>query len=365
MPVITCKAKDPAHCRFHRPNSGQAALMKLNKAQIALEAANASGSYSDRLDARYAVDQLQELYNGTPDGMAKLTEKIKNETDESAKRELERELEAAEWHVSEAEEKNAVDEAAGGPLIPYGDSDFVPPFYTGGGDELWPETTGPYYKLRLDNETVTAKVKADIRDAQKAGYLPKQVKFKMTSRRGRMKIEIQNAADEQVWEDNDSNSYSNRFTSEAEELRSRVDNIANAYSHTQYDVIEGRTNISHHTVGVQFESKFKRKYRQEKEAESKIVRLQTKADKDLRANRSNSNFLGSLKADVKAHTKDGVEISIPEGSSMILLGKGASAHIYDFNSGKSKIPTSSLVDFFAGSTEEELVKHYARSELKA
>jgi hypothetical protein len=363
MTQIKCQAKNPSACRFHKPNAGAQARYALAKAEskfIAMETHH-TDSYSAIMDAKWAFEEAQEDYYGTAEGLSILQDKLKAATTDQEVALLSMHIDAAQYRVAEAEIANQLDNEAGGSLVSTPDPNFEAPTFVAGGDPLWPTTTGSKYQSKMWPNTHLRLVKEDLKAAQKAGYLPKHLKFKFNSRRGKHSVTIIGAADKQVWGSDDTFSH---LTPAANELIARSKKITNAYSHVQYDHVEGRNNLDIRTVPVAFENPYARAARLKREAASLKVREESKTNKAVREQFKNSDFFDKHKVIPQDKTKDGVEIGIIENSSIITLGNGKNKRLYDFNAGKAKIASASLVSFFRTSTEAELHEHYKRSELK-
>jgi hypothetical protein len=271
MSNVKCNAKDPSACRYHRPDAGTVAKAALNEAKRVLadveRRANAGeDNVTEELDARWNVDKAEEAYYGTAEGIADITKQMEEETDANEKFVLEMKLANAKYALADAERENAINERNGGPLIPAGPHSYDVSGSTAGGDAYWPTSTGSKYEPSLRANKVKTLVNADIKEAQKKGYLPKQVKFAVRSHRDRLEVTIIGAAKEQVYNDPESGRRSD-LTKQGRELLDRVQGIVRSYQYSQYDYIEGRTNSTNFWDQIDYESDWEKTRREEKEAE--------------------------------------------------------------------------------------------------
>lgn len=283
MSNVKCNAKDPSSCRYHRPDAGAVAKAARDEAKAALAEAErrmdeGDESGLDVLDARWNVDRAEEAYYGTEEGIKDITEQMANESDENEKFMLEMKLASAKYALADAERLNAINERNGGPLVPTGQHTYEVASVVSGGNDLWPETTGSKYQPNLRAINVKSLVNADIKEAQKKGYLPKHVKFAVRSYRDSLEVRIIGAAKEQVYNDPDE---IRRFdyTKQGSELLERVQGIVYAYQNSQYDVIEVRTNFSNFHANVNYESDWEREMRVEKEAAKEAAKAERAAAK--------------------------------------------------------------------------------------
>jgi hypothetical protein len=270
MNTVKCNAKDPSSCRYHRPDASVIALAQLEEARSALvEAQRRSDIDEDKvteeLDARWNVDQAEEVYYATEAGIADIKAQMANETNPNEKFMLEMKLASAQYAMADVERINAINERNGGPLIPAGQHSFAAGHVSGGGDDLWPTSTGSKYQRDLRANQIKTLVNADIKEAQKKGYLPKHIKFVVRSHRDKLDVTIIGAAKEQVYNDPDS-PRRNDFTKQGSELLNRVQHIVRSYQYSQYDYIEGRTNMTNFWDHVDYESDWDKTRREEKEA---------------------------------------------------------------------------------------------------
>jgi hypothetical protein len=270
MSNVKCNAKDPASCRYHRPDAGEIALAALEGAKIALDDADrrlAAGEDNalEVLDLRWAVDRAEEAYYGTEMGVADIQNQMKHESDENEKFALEMKLANAKYALADAERLNAINERNGGPLIPAGSHTYEGGTVESGGNDLWPTSTGSKYQSGLRASQIKTLVNADIKEAQKKGYLPKHVKFAIRSRRDTLDVTIIGASKEQVY-NNPDDVRRNDYTKQGSELLNRVQGIVRAYQYSQYDYIEGRTNSTNFWDHVNYESEWEKTLREEKEA---------------------------------------------------------------------------------------------------
>ena len=278
MSIINqCKAKNPETCRYHKPNAdtiaysamleAKAHLTEVAQRYIETQQTNPGyESYTEYMQAKHAVEDAENEYYATNSGLADLLLKMEKLDPEDPKLDiLKHKMEVAKWNIAEQEKRNEIDNAAGGPLIPGEDYTYVPPTFTGGGNELWPETTGSNYDRNLRGVQLKARINAEFKKAQKEGYLPKHLKFKITSRGNSVTCCIIGATDEQLYSDPNSKSYYDR-TEESKELEHRAEVILSSFNHTQYDEIEGRRNYGHFWDRVEFENSWDRERRLAREA---------------------------------------------------------------------------------------------------
>lgn len=270
MSNIKCNAKDPSACRYHRPGASVLALASLEEARSKLDDLNRRMDADEDvvmevLDARWNVDRAEEAYYGTAAGVDDIKQQMENETDENEKFSLEMKLASAQYALADAERVNAINERNGGTLIPAGVHGFEESSIANDGDPYWPTSTGAKYQRDMRTPQVKANVNADIKEAQKKGYLPTHVKFNVRSRGNSLDVTIIGAAKEQVFNDPE-NSRRNDYTKQGSELLSRVQGIVSAYQYSQYDSIEGRTNSTNFWDHVKYESDWEKTRREEKEA---------------------------------------------------------------------------------------------------
>jgi hypothetical protein len=280
MNTVKCNAKDPSSCRYHRPDAGAVAKAALDEAKSALvEAERLSevdeSNVTEELDARWKVDKAEEIYYATEEGIKEIKEKISNETNEGEKVSLEMKLTFAQYALADAERTNAINVRNGGALIPAGTHTYEVGSVTGGGNDLWPTATGSKYERGLRAQQVKTKLNADFKEAQKKGYLPKQIKFAATSHRDRLEVKIIGAANEQIYNDPDTMRRSD-LTPQGRELLERVNGMVSSYQDTQYDVIEGRTNHANFWESVGYETDWDKSRREEKEGAAALRRLAKK-----------------------------------------------------------------------------------------
>lgn len=271
MSNVKCNAKDPSACRYHRPDAGAVAKTALDEAKNVLAAIErralaGEDNVTEELDARWNVDKAEEAYYGTADGIADITKQMESETDANEKFVLEMKLANAKYALANAERENAINERNGGPLIPSGNHSYEVAGSTNDGDVYWPTSTGSKYESGLRANKVKTLVNADIKEAQKKGYLPKQIKFSVRSHRDRLEVSIIGAAKEQVYNDPESGRRSD-LTKQGRELLDRVQGIVRSYQYSQYDYIEGRTNSTNFWDQIDYESDWEKTRREEKEAE--------------------------------------------------------------------------------------------------
>lgn len=269
MSTVKCNAKDPSSCRFHRPDAAVIAKAALDEAKAnyadvdrRLNAGEEVGP--EYTDARWAIDKAEEAYYGTTEGIADITEQMKNESDPEGKFILEMKLASAKYALADAERTNAINQRNGGSLVPEGKHTYEPGGIKSGGNSLWPTTTGSKYEEGLTANRVKTLVNADIKEAQKKNYLPKHVKFAVRSRGNQLSVQIIGAAPEQIYEDPKEMRRGN-YTKQSRELLARVQGIVTAYQDTQYDVIESRTNYANFWDTVDYESTWEQQVRVEKE----------------------------------------------------------------------------------------------------
>ena len=272
MSTVKCNAKDPSTCRYHRPDAATTAKVALSAAQERLTSVekrmnDGEDVISEYYDARWEVDNAEKAYYGTEEGIADITKQMNDEADESKKFDLEMKLAAAQFALADAERMNAIDERNGGPLIPLGQHSYEVPTVTAGGNELWPQATGSKYDSSLTPSQIKTKLNADFKEAQKKGYLPKQLKFVSRSRRDVIEVTIVGAADEQIYNDTEE-MRRNDYTKPADELLKRVKGMVDAYQNSQYDMVEARTNYTNFWDRVDFETNWQKDLRLEKEAKA-------------------------------------------------------------------------------------------------
>lgn len=281
--AIKCQSKNPAQCRFHAPNAGAKAFARLETAQKQLRTyehrlespvkAPTEQDYVNVQEAKWELQNAEDAYYGTPEGLKELEDKIaKAEPDSSEYYDLKFRRDLSEAQVHENEIKMNNDARFGGPLIPYDQSSYKVPASFSDGDSLWPVTTGEKYDPNLSTRQIATNLSADFRQAQKEGFLPPHLKFKVSpnSAHNKIKVTIIGAHDSQIWDD--SNSYP-LYTKEAYELKNRVERIFGAYRRLQYDVIEGRTNSTTYWGQVEYETPYQAQTRKEREEASRQKRL--------------------------------------------------------------------------------------------
>lgn len=271
MSNVKCNAKDPSACRYHRPDAGAVAKKALDEAKSVLTAIErralaGEDNVTEELDARWNVDKAEEAYYGTTEGIADITKQMESESDVNEKFVLEMKLANAKYAFANTERENAINERNGGPLIPAVNHTYEVAGSTNDGDVYWPTSTGSKYESGLRANKVKTLVNADIKEAQKKGYLPKQIKFSVRSHRDRLDVSIIGAAKEQVYNDPESARRSD-LTKQGRELLERVQGIVRSYQYSQYDYIEGRTNSTNFWDQIDYESDWEKTRREEKEAE--------------------------------------------------------------------------------------------------
>lgn len=271
MSNVKCNAKDPSACRYHRPDAGAVAKKALDDAKRVLaevegRARAGEDNVTEELDARWNVDKAEEAYYGTAEGIEDITKQMESESDKNEKFVLEMKLANAKYALANAERENAINERNGGPLIPAGNHTYEVAGSTNDGDVYWPTSTGSKYQRDLRANKVKTLVNADIKEAQKKGYLPKQIKFAVRSHRDRLEVTIIGASKEQIYNDPEEARRSD-LTKQGRELLDRVQGIVRSYQYSQYDYIEGRTNSTNFWDQIDYESDWEKTRREEKEAE--------------------------------------------------------------------------------------------------
>lgn len=271
MITVKCKSSKPSTCRYHAPDASvvarrNLAVANLNLAgkQLAMERGE-NVPYSELAFAQGEADRALEIYEATPQGVDELFAKHEAaEKGSSEWFEIGFRLDMAAARVIENEAKNTLDAQYGGALVPSETSTYKLPGYTASGDSLWPVTTGEKYDPNLSTRQIATNLTADFKRAQKEGYLPKHLKFKVSpnSARNRISMTIMGAGDPQIWEENN-NGFST-FTPDARELYDRANIIFGAYRKVQSDSIEGRTNSTNYWGIIEFESESDRRQREAK-----------------------------------------------------------------------------------------------------
>lgn len=273
MNTVKCNAKDPSSCRYHRPDAGQLAKQELDTARevydATYKASNGGSDYNQVWRAKEALKEAENTYYVTEAGIADLEQQIAAQPDEDSRFELMWKKTDAEYRKVEIERKNAIDEEHGGPLIPTEDDLYSEASTKKSGNHLWPETTGSKYDPSLRASQIKVLVNKDIKDAQRAGHLPRQLKFAVRASRNHLSLRIIGAGDAQIFNDAEEKARHD-MTDEAKELRRRAQNIVYAYNHEQYDQIEGRTNSTNFYSDVDFESSWEKESRQRK-ADEKLA----------------------------------------------------------------------------------------------
>jgi hypothetical protein len=282
MSKIRCQAKDPANCSYHNPNAGSIQHAKYEDAQNKMQEAvvmivdgrGSQSEYNAYLDAKSNLDHAQAAYHATPEGIAHLEKKISEAENQSQKRDLEDQLEIAQYHVKEAERQNGIDNEAGGSIASKDDFVYEVPKYTRSGDDLWPETTGSKYDATLNTRTIATKLSADFKEAQRGGYLPRHLKFKVSpnSSSRNIRVTIIGASQAQIYDEIENNNGYSVPSSNADELQIRVKNLTDAYNRKQDDTVEGRTNRTNYWSSVEFERDFDKSNRIEREKASAAKR---------------------------------------------------------------------------------------------
>lgn len=271
MSNVKCNAKDPSSCRYHRPDAGTVAKAALEGAKtlyadVQKRMDSGEEMVSEYYDARWELEKAENAYYGTEEGIADISARMEKETDESEKFGLEMKLASAKFALADAERQNAINARNGGPLIP-AEHTYTPGTIKAGGNSLWPEAVGSKYDSTLKTNQIKSRVNADIKEAQKKGYLPKNVEFALRSRGNSLYVTIVGAADEQVYEDPEEMRH-NHYTKPARELLGRVEGMVRAYQSSQYDTIESRTNSTNFWDNVSYESNWEKNMRLEKEEKS-------------------------------------------------------------------------------------------------
>lgn len=262
MSAIKCQAKNPATCRYHKPTASIEALKKVNELRkeyrvemsrlVVSEHLDGLGEFNQEhlFDLKTRLQEAEEVYDATPEGIAALSDAITRTEDPNVKERLEYRKNVATWRLEEAERKAAFDAKHGGPLIPEGTPTYTPAGVQHGGNHLWPETVGNKYSPEMTLTQVKSNINKDIKEAQKGNYLPKNVDFDIRARSGSLRVTIY-APPALVREEVNSNGYQGTLP-DAMELKDRVENIVAAYNRTQYDEIEGRRNTGKFWENVSF-----------------------------------------------------------------------------------------------------------------
>lgn len=275
MSAIRCQAKDPANCSYHSPNAGSIQHAKYEDAKVKMQEAvkmivdgrGSQSEYNAYLDAKSNLEHTQGAYHATPEGIAHLEKEISEAEGPSQKRDLEDQLEIAQYHVKEAERQNGIDNEAGGSIASKDDFVYDVPSYVRSGDKLWPETTGSKYDATLNTRAIATKLSADLKEAQRGGYLPRHLKFKVSpdSSSRNIRVTIIGASQAQIYDEVENNNGYSVPTSQADELQIRVGNLTDAYNRKQFDSVEGRVNRTKYWSSVEFERDSDKSNRVERE----------------------------------------------------------------------------------------------------
>lgn len=285
---IKCQAKDPTTCRYHGTQSGSQQfqiLVNAQKTELAVgteyrdllrkHAQNNTNADNDPyvqntarkyFEAKKNVENAEDAYNATTEGLLILQNQLDRTTDGLAWNIIKLKQDRAkivlkEHEASLAKENNK--EPAHEPLAPE-EYVYVPPTLETKDITYWPVTTGSNYDPELRGPQLKARINAELKKAQKEGYLPRSAKFSLTSRRNSIHCEIRNLPDVSVSIEPE-DIYHSRLTPEATELKNRVSLIVNSFNNYQYDEIEGRRNRTHFWDFVGFESPWARTQRFDEE----------------------------------------------------------------------------------------------------
>jgi len=284
--TFKCKANDPSNCRYHRPNAGVIAFQNMKDAEHAVSvaqrkaiASNLSEDADALISRKVELDAARDAYHATPDGIVDLTNQFENAATEEERSHLEYKLDVATYHAEELEKQNAIDDAAGGALIPLQKSTYeiAENFTKNADDSSWPVFTGAKYDSNLSVSEIKSSVTSDIKEAQRKNYLPRHLDFRVTVNSGSrsLYIHVRGASDQQLFEPENNNGYT-PLTLQAKELEQRIGNIANAYKQYQYDEVEARTNTTNYWSEVHFESQWDKEARLRRHHQLKQRRTQTR-----------------------------------------------------------------------------------------
>jgi hypothetical protein len=151
------------------------------------------------------------------------------------------------------------------------------------GPVVYTTVQGSKYTGTRDVAAVAKDVRTDLKDAVTAGYLPDDVTFAVTCSKyaggQAMQVDIRGLADTDIYQNDPTSQFGQRYSAEANELRSRVEGIAGAHTRDTTDVQTDYFHVMYYThvsieneQGAEFRAKEKARL-----AHNKAVRAGTAA----------------------------------------------------------------------------------------
>lgn len=310
------------NCKWHSANGISAARRELRNAERDLANAN---SFEELVAAKERQQEAIKVYDTTTEGLENLKTQVSEATGED-KKYLEARLAEATTQAAVIEaEAQAEWEAAGEPVIQSialsDDHTYNVPTFKVVGDDIYAPTVGSKYTGYRPAAEIAKDVRNDLKEAQKAGYLPKHLTFSVTrdyySGGQAVRVQIQGVEDSQQFSGENIGGRFGNLTPEAVELRKRVDGIASAYNSS---CIRGEIDYFNtmYYATIDMESDYGRAYRTKDAAIAKEKRAVAGLKKELISKYKGpmrNTFVKDSNVALSNTTKDGVKFGRVAGTS--------------------------------------------------
>lgn len=254
------------NCAWHSPNGVSGARRDLKSAETLIVNARTMEQFES---AQYEYEKALKRYDTTTAGIEELQEAVRKSDgiektllimrlDEARDRALVNELEQEElWELEQEDNKKS---KLGQPQpVSFEISDVhtykTPTTTIRNPDDYYPARVGSKYTDKWRSAKDIAKdIRADLKEAQKAGYIPKNVKYSVTkdSYAGGQSVTIKvlNLKDSDLYQENTHSIQSwDRYvpSPKANEFKNRLSIIANAYNSDSSDIQTDYFNVLYHS----------------------------------------------------------------------------------------------------------------------
>lgn len=364
------------NCKWHSANGISAARRELRTAERELASAQ---TFDELVAAKNRQAEAIKVYDTTSEGLAELEKQVTSATDEVDKKYLEARLEAAQIQAAQIEadaqkEWEAAEAGfATGSIALSDNHTYDAPTFKVVGDDIYAPTVGSKYTGYRPSSEIAKNVRADLKEAQAKGYLPKHLTFSVTSDTysggQAVRVEIRGVTDDQQFSGENLGGRFGDLTPEVVELRKRVDGIASAYNS---QCIRGEIDYfqSMYYANISVESNHGRQWREKEAAVAKEKRATAPIKKNLIATYDKTNqekFVKDNNIKFANTTKDGVNFGQIEGTSFYAfeypsrMNPGTSLiRVYDFT-GLSTSNNQSITEALKDYEGNRLDKRFRRN----
>lgn len=362
------------NCKWHSANGISAARRELRNAERDLANAN---SFEELVAAKERQQEAIKVYDTTTEGLENLKTQVREASGEDKKYLEARLAEAtAQAAVIEAEAQ-AEWEQAGDPVeqsIALSDNHtYKVPTFEVVGDDIYAPTVGSKYTGYRPAAEIAKDVRNDLKEAQKAGYLPKHLTFSVTrdyySGGQAVRVTVKGVEDSQQFSGENLGGRFGNLTPEAVELRKRVDGIASAYNSS---CIRGEIDYFNtmYYATVDVETDHDRNWRTKEAAVAKEKRAVSGLKKELITKYKGINrdtFVKENNVSMANATKDGVKFGRVEGTSFVAfefpsrMNPGqVNTQVFDFT-GVEPRGGASLEEFISSNEGKAVANRYSRN----